>query len=539
MIEKPDYVTAFQKPAKTEIKHIGGGWYLYECSSKYDPAIKRSRKISGKCLGVITPQGLVKTMRRLRPIGEAAAKSVVIDDVLHVGGPIFFWQRTAQLRERLRRHFPDLWKTIYATVLLRTEWEPTFKRLPMHFESSLLAGMFPDLSFGPAENAALLRSLGKHRQAMSEFMKEDIADKSVFILFDGHRLISSSETMEFAELGYDSKRRFMPQINLMYVFSLDDTVGTPVYYKQFIGSTPDVSAFSDVLKESGIANSTCTIVADKGFASDAGFELLDERNLQYIIPIRRGNAVTKTMLPLQRNSFKDIFSYNGRAIQAHKIAKEDFNVFVYFDAQLYANELADSVLRGEKDNNTRQKKIDAEMTRRSKRKGRLTQEQIDELQPRDLAKLQEQIPEMGTVTIRTNRKELNSAQVYQIYKRRQAIEQFFKTYGDSLDFEASYMRSKTTQEAWLFLNHLSAMIGMDCLNSISMAGCEKEVSLNDVREMLRKITAYKIDGKWQIAPIKNKVGKLLQKLNTMMTNEELASILDASSSLNLNSCDFS
>ena len=171
----------------------------------------------------------------------------------------------------------------------------------------------------------------------------------------------------------------------------------------------------------------------------------------------------------QRNSFEDIFSYNGRAIQAHKIAKDDFNVFVYFDAQLYANELADSVLRGEKDNNTRQKKIDAEMTRRSKRKGRLTQEQIDELQPRDLAKLQEQIPEMGTVTIRTNRKELNSAQVYQIYKRRQAIEQFFKTYGDSLDFEASYMRSKTTQEAWLFLNHLSAMIGMDCLNSISMA----------------------------------------------------------------------
>lgn len=101
------------------------------------------------------------------------------------------------------------------------EWEPTFKRLPMHFESSLLAGMFPDLSFGPAENAALLRSLGKHRQAMSDFMKEDIADKSVFILFDGHRLISSSETMEFAELGYDSKRRFMPQINLMYVFSLE------------------------------------------------------------------------------------------------------------------------------------------------------------------------------------------------------------------------------------------------------------------------------------------------------------------------------
>ena len=55
MTEKPDYVKAFTKPPKTEIKHIGKGWYLYECTSRYDPELKRSRKISGKCLGAITP----------------------------------------------------------------------------------------------------------------------------------------------------------------------------------------------------------------------------------------------------------------------------------------------------------------------------------------------------------------------------------------------------------------------------------------------------------------------------------------------------
>ncbi len=132
---------------------------------------------------------------------------------------------------------------------------------------------------------------------------------------------------------------------------------------------------------------------------------------------------------------------------------------------------------------------------------------------------------MGTVAIRTNRLDLNSVQVYQIYKRRQKIEQFFKTYEESLGFEASYMRSKITQEAWLFLNHLSAMIGMDCLNTISLAGCEKEVSLDDVRQALHKITANKIEGKWQIAPIKKKVEKLLGKLETTITDEELEVIL--------------
>ena len=69
---------------------------------------------------------------------------------------------------------------------------------------------------------------------MCDFMKDDIANRNVFILFDGHRLISSSKTMEFAELGYDSKRRFMPQINLMYIFSIDEASGAPVYYPSLV-----------------------------------------------------------------------------------------------------------------------------------------------------------------------------------------------------------------------------------------------------------------------------------------------------------------
>ena len=42
------------------------------------------------------------------------------------------------------------------------------------------------------------------------------------------------------------------------------------------------------------------------------------------------------------------------------------NVFVFFDAQLYANELADAVERGEKTNNTNAVKLDSEMKRCAK-----------------------------------------------------------------------------------------------------------------------------------------------------------------------------
>lgn len=64
MAEKPEWVKSFARPRGTEIKHIRGHWYLYERGSIYDPKIKRSRKKSGRCLGKITPEGLVVSVSR-------------------------------------------------------------------------------------------------------------------------------------------------------------------------------------------------------------------------------------------------------------------------------------------------------------------------------------------------------------------------------------------------------------------------------------------------------------------------------------------
>lgn len=58
--------------------------------------------------------------------------------------------------------------------------------------------------------------------------------------------MTASHTVDNTECGYDSKMRYKPQINLLYMFTLGGEIGYPVYYKQYLGSTPDVSAFSDI-----------------------------------------------------------------------------------------------------------------------------------------------------------------------------------------------------------------------------------------------------------------------------------------------------
>ena len=520
MTEKPDFIRNFKKPAHTEIKHIGQQWYLYECFSKYDPEVKRSRKISGKCLGKITQEGLVVSTRRMIKTSKP-----IISDTVEVGGCLYYWDRTTQLRLRLQKYFPDHWQLLYTIALLRATKGPRFKRLQLHYENSLLSHIYPDLTFTSPAISEFLKVLGKQRKAMTAFMHEDVQSDSQYILFDGHRLITASQTMELAELGYDSKRRFKPQTNLLYIYSLQKDMSTPVYYKQYAGSTPDVSAFTDILRESGLKGSDYTVIADKGFAGAEGFDLLNEYGLNHIIPLKRGNKIVKDHLPSSAAGYQDLFVYHGRAIHSLRIEQNAFNVFLYFDAQLYADELADATARQVKKNEILEHKKQAEENRRYKGKGRLSDEELAALKPIELSLLHDQIPEMGTFSIRTNRKDLNSQQVYRLYKQRQEIEQFFKTYGDSMEFEASYMRNTVCQEAWLFLNHLSSKIGVSSIEEIATLEESKNISLEDLHQTLAKITASRVINEWQVSPIKKATQKLLDKLNTTMTQDQIVEMI--------------
>lgn len=518
-VEKPDYVLNFSKPVNTEIKNVGKYWYLYERSNRYDPVIKRSRKVSGCCLGKITAAGLVPSTKRV-----VKKESLILNDTLTVGPSLFLWNRTAILRERLKKFFPDIWEMLYTIAVLRIGQDLRFRRLGLHYENSLLARVFPNLSFHPTNVTSLLQLLGKRRDTITAFMKEDISQREAFILFDGHRLITGSNSMEHAELGYDSKKRYKPQTNLLYIYSLEET-GYPVYYKQFAGSTPDVSAFSDILSESGIKEKNYTAIGDKGFASEEDFALMQELNLNYIVPLRRGNACIKGKIPEGPMGYTIGFTYHGRAIHANSYTFDGYNVHLYYDAQLYADECADAIVRMDKKNACIAHQSELELKRRENNKGRLTDEELAKLVPQDINELHQSNPEMGTISIRTNRLEMSAQQVYLIYKQRQAIEQFFKTYGVSMEFDASYMRNRTAQESWLFLNHLSAMIGVSLISEIAQLGESKNISLEDLMQTLRKITASKLGDSWQIAPIKKSVRTLLEKMQTDITVDSMLQTL--------------
>lgn len=322
---RPDYVDKYHMPENTEIRHIKGKWYLYKIEKNPVDGSKKY-KIKSTILGLITQDGLIESAKRKKENfyrqderQEAVFCPQNISDTLEIGASSFFYLKSNNLRERLKKFFPDMWQFIYVTHLLRLIYEAKFKRLKVHYQYSILSAIYPYLYFNPKSVNKCIKELGKRRSAIREFMKEDLNRKDTYLLIDGHRLITSSKKRELPEIGYDSKQRYKPQINLLYIFSLSKESGIPAYYKQYSGSTLDVVAFSDILLDANLKKENVIIVTDKGVCSSDDMTTIAETGLQYIIPLDRRNKYAKGKIPNNPLLFTQAFSYNGRPIFFNEI----------------------------------------------------------------------------------------------------------------------------------------------------------------------------------------------------------------------------
>jgi hypothetical protein len=102
------------------------------------------------------------------------------------------------------------------------------------------------------------------------------AARESFILMD--HVMSVSEDLDVNAKGYNSSFDFGKQVRLMYFFSAE--MKLPVYYRLLGGSIVDVAAMgvSDVV-----------YIAAKGFYSKDNVAMPEQRNLKYIMPVRRSN----------------------------------------------------------------------------------------------------------------------------------------------------------------------------------------------------------------------------------------------------------
>ena len=138
-----------QRQKGTEIKVIGGRYYLSKVTSKWDPTIKRARKISGDYLGVLTPDGLIPVHHKMLRLDEPVLSK-------EFGASWLLASLTGDIREHLRTRFPDIWRELYAICLARTVRPCAFRYIAQRYENSILSEALPGLALSGASITTLL-----------------------------------------------------------------------------------------------------------------------------------------------------------------------------------------------------------------------------------------------------------------------------------------------------------------------------------------------------------------------------------------------
>lgn len=477
----PEWATIHRKPG-TELRFIGGKYYLYSVSSKYDPVLKRAKKISGKLLGRITQEGgfIVSDKDRLR---QKADGSIKVDKLTtkEYGTQELVLQLAEKQVSVLEKVFGDDAKPLFLFALFRLSEQSPIKNVPFYFAHSYLSEKWNDVSVSDKSISALLRRVGSNREKIMEYQKHFVREQET-VLLDMTHVITNSMQIEAAQSGYSNSMSFDAQVNLMYLFSARQH--EPVYYRLLPGNIRDVKAFALTMQESGLKN--VTLIADKGFYSKKNIDILEAEKLNYIVPLQRGSTLIpyQTINTFNKKKWDGYFTFNEKIIWY----RSKKNVTLYLNQVLQIAEERDYL-----------KRVEAE-------KEKYTMEGFYEKQVH-----------FGTLAILSNNKEKTAEDIYAQYKSRTNVETMFDALKNILDADRTYMQNDKAMEGWMFVNH----IALQCYYLIYQQLLEhkmlKKYSVTDFLKFTHRIKKVKINGKWQLAEITKPIQTILEKLNLNIT----------------------
>ena len=103
-----------------EIRFIGGYYYVYPVTSRWDPTKGRSQKVTLKSVGKITEaDGFIPNANGMRRIQEMRITPDVAPSVKNYGAYETLLQLSPKLSDELREHFPDCFREIRTLALIR------------------------------------------------------------------------------------------------------------------------------------------------------------------------------------------------------------------------------------------------------------------------------------------------------------------------------------------------------------------------------------------------------------------------------------
>lgn len=477
----PSWATNHRKPG-TELRFINNKYYLYKVSSKYDPILKRAKKITGKLLGRITEENgfMVSSKDKLRQKVECP---VFVDTLTtkEFGTQQLILKLAAKQMSALVQVFCEDAKSIFACAFFRLTEQSPIKNVHFYFTHSYLSETWKDTFLSDKNISQLLRRIGTNREKIIEYQKKFIRDGEK-VLLDMTHVVTQSRQIEAAQSGYNNSMSFEPQVNLMYLFSAQQK--EPVYYRLLPGNIRDVKAFTLTMQECGLKD--VTLIADKGFYSKKNITTLDGEHLNYIIPLQRGNKLIpySKINSTKQKKWDGYFSFNNIIIWY----KMKGNVILYLNQELKIAEEKDYL-----------KRVEAEKENYI------------------MSRFYEKQSQFGTLALIKNNEKQTAEDVYIQYKSRANIETMFDAFKNVIDADKTYMQNDEAMEGWMFVNHIALQFYYLIYQQLVEHKLIKKYSVTDFLKFTHRVKKIKINGSWHLSEITKPVKSMLDKLKLDIT----------------------
>lgn len=468
-----------------EIRSIGGYYYVYQVSSRWDAVKNRPQKVTGKSIGKITEaDGFIPNSNGLRLMQEMRLTPDTAPVVKNYGAYEILQQLTPEMDRELKESFPDIFREIRTIALLRLVDSVTSARMiqPM-FLDSYMSSICGDIAVSEEPVRRLIASLGTMQERIDAFMKQQVMPGTT-LLFDGTSIFWKSADSISAK-GYNPDHSQDPQGRILYIFEKDSH--RPVFYRVLQGSVVDKAAFMDTVSAAGCRD--CIIIADKGFYSKKNVSALMAGNMKYILPLQ-DNTVNVEDTFYENSSdgkWDGVFSYHKRAVWYCKKASGNKGNFIYTfrDDSRRAELVGHYAERAEKDCGE------------------------EENQPKDVIR---EI-RMGYFSFCSNL-DVAPMDIYLSYKQRWDIEQCFDYLKNSVSQAPSHAHTDDYFRGWAFLNHISLLYYYGLINALRSTKLDEKYTAEDILKLTKNI--YKVDNGdgqgFKVSAIQKKTQEVLDGL---------------------------
>jgi len=429
--------------------------------SRWNRDKKRAQLITDEFLGKITPYGFVepKVKRMMHRFDQITVKEY--------GASFLLQHISSDIVKELMGDFPE-WKEIFISAVMRLLHCSPMKNISFHYATSYLSETVKDAHVSPDSLGDMLRRIGMDRSSMVQFMKSMMKDDH-YLAVDLTHVLSKSEGIISATLGHNSMEEYLPQVQVLFLFSLDHD--SPAYFRIMPGSINSVASLVTSIRESGVKR--IVLVADTGFYSSSNVSDLDSMGISYIIPLKRNSKIIDYSTDGEKH-----FMFQDHPIFYRRYSNGDNTVYTFRNDFLKAEEERDFIRRNEK--------VSGSMLKKARER-------------------------MGTISVITNL-HVSGEIVYDMLKSRTEIEQAYDTFKNTIHADRTYMRDDFQLQGWMFINFIALILHYRIYALLKSHDMLRKYSPKDVMEHLERISMLKIGDEWKISEVPKKSRTLIEGL---------------------------